>query len=306
MEEHRMGLTSIIILNWNGMKFTRPCIQSVHKNTAMPFEIIAIDNGSKQAEIEELRQMLKKGFINRLIENKANIGFAAANNQGMRQAKGDYIFLLNNDTIVPKNWLKEITKIAESDKTIGIVGTNLPASSQDKNVYYGARVSLNGSVRYKVEKKRQGMKEIEVDQVGGAALLIKRKAFEAIGELDQGFSPIYFEETDYCARARKADFKVIFTPNVEIIHFGSEITKKQPGKWMYVVLKKNRVRYMLLHFPWWKLLLAIPFEAGRILKSILEMKLHWLLEAYWLNLRCLGEIMKKRIRYRKGNVKVLN
>ena len=297
---------SVIILNWNGMKFTKPCIESVHRNTIMPFEVIVVDNGSKETEVKELRKMRKNGMISKLIENQDNIGFAAANNQGLRLAKGEYLFLLNNDTIVPKQWLKKLINLAESDKKTGIVGVNLPTSSGDKNVYHGAHVDLTGMVKYTVEPKKPGMKELEEDQVGGAAFLFKRSVFEKLGELDERFSPIYFEETDYCARARKAGFKVIFTPNVKIIHFGSKITETQPSKWMYVVMKKNRIRYVLLHFPWWKLLLTTPFEIARLAKSLFELRLHWLLEAYWLNLRSLGEIMRKRLRYRKGNVKVLN
>lgn len=297
-----MTLTSIIVLNWNGIQLTRQCIDSVHKNTSGPFEIIAVDNGSKKQEIEELREMLKSGKIGLLIENGENIGFAAANNQGIRQAKGDYIFLLNNDTLVPKGWLKKLVSHAESDKTIGIVGTNLIASKEDKSVYGGAYVGISGSVKH---RGTQG-KNSEVEQVGGAAFFFKRKLFDSIGELDEGFSPIYFEETDYCARARKAGFKVFFAADLSIIHFGSEITKKQPSKWMYTVLKKNRVRYMLLHFPLWKLLAALPFETGRIIKSVTQLKLHWLLKAYWLNLKNLGEIYEKRARYKKGNTKVLN
>ncbi len=301
-----MTLTSIIILNWNGMDFTRPCIESVHKNTKKAFEIILVDNGSKKEEIEELKAMKKSGLIHNLILNNENKGFSGANNQALREAKGDYIVLLNNDTLVPENWLRDIVVIADSDENNGIVGVNLPADENDRNVYADAVVTISGQVSFTVKPMKSGMTEYEVDQVGGAALLFKRSVFEKIGELDEGFNPIYFEETDYCARARKVGFKVIFAPQISIIHFGSKITEKQPGRWMYIVMKKNRVRYMLLHFPWWKLLLAVPFELARVIKSLFELKTHWLFAAYWINLKSFGEILKKRIRYRKGNVKIDN
>ena len=301
-----MALTSIIVLNWNGMNYTKPCIESVLRNTREKFEIIVIDNGSKEPELRELRKMAKGGKIQTLIENGKNVGFARANNQGLRKAKGDYLFLLNNDTLVPKNWLKDIIAVAESGKKVGIVGVNLPAGENDKKVYGGAYVGTSGMVKHWIRQDAKNLGNIEVDQVGGAAMLFKRSVFERIGELDEGFSPIYFEETDFCARARKAGYRVVFAPNISIIHFGSALTRKQPSRWMYVVLKKNRIRYLLIHFPWWKLLLTIPFEAARFVKSIFELRAHWLWEAYWLNLKSLGEIMGKRLRYGKGDVKVTN
>ena len=301
-----MKLTSVIILNWNGMNFTKPCIESVLKNTTVPFEIIVIDNGSKEEEIKTLEAMLKQGKIQEFINNGKNVGFAHANNQGLRKAKGHYLFLLNNDTLVPKNWLKDCIDVLESDKSFGVVGVNLPADENDKKIYGGAYVGISGMVKHTISQHEKNMKNVAVDQVGGAAMLFDRKLFNKIGELDEGFSPIYFEETDFCARTRKAGYKVIFAPNISIIHFGSALTKKQPSRWMYIVLKKNRVRYLLLHFSWWKLILTIPFELVRIAKSMFELRIHWLLNVYWINIKSFPEIMKKRIRYKKGDVKVIN
>ncbi len=296
-----MSLTSIIILNWNGIDFTKECIASLYNLTKEKFEVIVVDNGSKSGEITELRALKKKGLIKKLIENKSNIGFSAANNQGLRKAKGDYLLLLNNDTIVTKGWLSEMIKATKADPSIGIVGPHLPESEGSETIYGGGFVDVSGVARHSFNKNAS-----EAEQVGGAAIFFKREVFERIGELDEGFSPIYFEETDYCSRARKAGFKVWFTPKSKVIHFGSKITKKQPTRWLYVVMNKNRLRYMLLHFPLYKLLLATPFELARALKSIFTLKIHWLAEAHLITLRSLGEILEKRARYGKKNLKVVN
>ncbi len=296
-----MKLTSIIILNWNGLSFTKQCIESIHRNTLQPFEVIVVDNGSSEEERQSLRKMKASGRMDVLIENDSNRGFSAANNQGLRKAKGSYIVLLNNDTIVTEKWLDELIKTGESDKKIGIVGPHLPESETGRTFYGGGFIDLAGRARHSFSSF-----ESEAEQVGGAAFFFKRIVFDKIGELDEGFSPIYFEETDYCARARKAGFRAWFTPKSRIIHFGSKITEKQLPKWQYVVINKNRVRYMLLHFSVPRLFAAVPFEIARIAKSLFKFRVGWLLKAYYVNLLSLGEILKKRGAYRRGTFRLLN
>jgi GT2 family glycosyltransferase len=296
-----MELASVIIINWNGIELTKQCILALQKNTLLPFEVIVVDNGSGKSDKAALRKMRRTGLIDKLIENCCNKGFAGANNQGMRNAKGDYLFLLNNDTIVKKNWLKELIRVAESDEKIGIVGPHLPESEKSEVVYGGGYISVSGIATHSFDPR-----EGETEQVGGAAFLIKRSVFEKIGELDEKFYPIYFEESDYCARARKAGFKVFFAPKSTIIHFGSRVTSKQPNKWMYLALNKNRVRYMLLHFSTARLLVALFFEAARVVKSVFTLRTHWLMEAYLANLKNIGDIIQKRMRYRKGDLRVIN
>jgi GT2 family glycosyltransferase len=294
-------LVSIIILNWNGMSFTRLCIQSIRRNTDYkPFEIIVVDNGSKEEEIKQLQGMHKQGLVDKLILNKENKGFAGGNNQGLRAANGDFFLLLNNDTIVKKGWLNELVKAAESDESIGIVQPDLPEAEGKQQPYSGGYIDDSGTARFILKQQHPGMHDIE--QAGGAAFFIKKSLFEKIGFLDEGFSPIYFEESDYCARARKAGMRCVFAPESVIVHFGSKITAKQPSKWMYLTMNKNRARFMLLHFSKKRLAKAFFWEMLRFIKSIATLRVHWLLQAYWINLRNLGEILEKRKRYAKGDL----
>lgn len=293
-------IVSVIMLNWNGKDYTEQCIESLAKHTQRKkYELILMDNGSNDGSIEMLEKMKKKKLIDTVILNSENKGFSGANNQGIKLAKGKYIFLLNNDTLLEKNWLEKIIKVAESSPEIGIVGPDLPPNKKSKVVFGSGFIDDSGIARHSYKKT-----EHAGEQVGGGAFLIKRKVFEKIGFLDEGFNPIYFEESDYCARARKAGHKIVFTPKVKIIHFGSAIVEKQPGKWAYVTLNKNRIRYMLLHFPKRRLAKAFFWELGRIVKSIAKLRMHWLAEAYWINLLSIGEIFSKRTRYAKGNLAV--
>jgi len=293
-------LVSIIMLNWNGRKYTKQCIESLAECTARKkYELIVIDNGSKDGSIGMLEKMKNKRLVDTVILNSENRGFSGANNQGMKLAKGKYIFLLNNDTLLEKNWLEKIIKVAESDSRTGIVGPDLPPSKDSKIVFGSGYIDDSGIARHSYKKI-----EHAGEQVGGGAFLIKRDLFEKIGFLDEGFNPIYFEESDYCARAKKAGYGIVFTPNVRIIHFGSAIVSKQPGKWAYVIMNKNRIRYMLLHFSGKRLAKAFFWELARIAKSIFKLRIHWLLKAYWINFLALGEILAKRARYEQGNLKV--
>ncbi|MBN1941230.1 MAG: glycosyltransferase family 2 protein [Candidatus Diapherotrites archaeon] len=293
-------IVSIIVLNWNGKEYTKQCIESVAKHTARgKYELIVVDNGSKDGSIEMLEGMKRRKIVDTIILNSENRGFSGANNQGMKISRGKFIFLLNNDTLLEKNWLEKMVKVAETDAKIGIVGPHLPESKTSKKIYGGGYIDDRGIARHSYNRH-----ESDAEQVGGAALLIKRKVFEKIGFLDEGFNPIYFEESDYCARARRSGYRIVFTPEVKIVHFGSKIVKKQASKWSFVTLNKNRVRYMLLHFSKKRLLKALGWELARIAKHTVRLRIHWLLEAYWINLKNLGDIIGKRRKYSRGLLKV--
>ncbi|MBN2067704.1 MAG: glycosyltransferase family 2 protein [Candidatus Diapherotrites archaeon] len=293
-------LVSIIILNWNGMKFTKPCIDSIKKNTKHKrYEIIMVDNGSNGKEILELKAMKGSDLIKELILNSENRGFSGANNQGMAIAKGDYFMLLNNDTIVKPGWLKGLVEVAESDERIGILQPDLPESMDEKQDYCGGYIDSRGTARLTRKEPNAFFQELE--QASGAAFLIKRSAFERLGFLDEGFNPIYFEESDYCARARKAGFKVGYTSKSRVIHLVSKCTTGQASRWQYVTVNKNRLRYVLLHFGKAGLLKALFWEALRFIKSIFGRKAHWMLAAYWANAKNLREIIVKRKSYARGN-----
>lgn len=288
-------IVSIIVLNWNGKDYTKQCIESIAKHTARKkYELIVVDNGSNDGSIEILEKMKNKKLVDTVILNSANIGFSGANNQGMKIAKGEYIFLLNNDTLLEKNWLEKMVAIAESHPKIGVVGPNLPPKKASKIVFGGGFIDDSGIARHSYNKQ-----EHDAEQVGGGAFLIKRALFDKIGFLDNGFNPIYFEESDYCARTLKAGYRIVFSPKISIIHFGSEIVKKQPSKWAYVTLNKNRLRFMLLHFSWKRLAKSFFWELLRIGKSIATLRIHWLLKAYFITLKNFREIMEKRMRYAK-------
>lgn len=290
---------SIIILNWNGINFTEDCIKSIRKKTSYkPYEIIVVDNGSEKKEVEKLKEMHKKKLIDKLILNKSNEGFSGGNNQGMEIAKGSYMMLLNNDILVKKNWLSKLVKVGEEHEKIGLIGPKITLNHTPNTCFGAGKITDSGAAKFGYETTRQ-----DVEQIGGAALLFKRAVFEEIGGLDNGFNPIYFEESDFCTRAIRAGYRVVFVPESEVIHFENAAVSKQPGKEIFVTLNKNRLRYMLIHFSKFRLLKATPIEVMRFAKGITMLRHHWLLKAYAINIKDIGEITNKRQRYKKGNLK---
>ncbi len=277
---------SIIIVNWNGKEHLEKCLNTIFEKTQYPdYEVIIVDNGSIDGSLEFIKNNYQSIT---LIENPKNLGFSRANNQGIRAASGEFIFLLNNDTEVREGWLSNAIKVAQSNPKIGIVGCKL-IFPDGRIQHTGGYVTDAGIGKHYVDDVDG---EREVEYVTGAAILIKKELIDKIGLLDEKFSPIYFEETDLCFRARAAGFKVVYTPNSLIIHSESATTGFQD--WKYFVMNKNRLRFMFLNFSKRRLIKAIPWELLRIMKNIVKMRVHLLLKAYGANVLDAREILRNR------------
>lgn len=278
-------LVSIIILNWNGITLTEQCLKSILENTGkVNYEIILVDNGSNTENVSRLNELKKQGFIDKLVLNKENKGFAYANNQGFNVAKGNFFFMLNNDTFVTKAWLGNALELLKSNEKIGAVGSTLVEKNE-------------------TEKKREGHVK-EKQTLCGAAMLMKKKVIEEIGLLDaENFSPIYGEETDWCYRARHAGYKLLETEKSRIIHLGSQDTKRQTGSaWQYELMNTHRLKAMFFNLS---IMEFSKHIAGLLLiffKSFKEKRVRLLLKSYWNNLKNIKLILRER---RKRKAKLL-
>lgn len=226
---------SIIILNWNGLEDTIECLESL-KNIVYPeYTIILVDNGSANNESEKLKSLF--GDYIDLIQNDKNYGFAKGNNIGIKRAldqySPDYILLLNNDIIVHPRFLNELISVAVRKSEIGIVGPKTYWYSEPSRLQFTtARVNLwTGTVTVpfagQLDNEQQNDVE-ETDYCLGACFLIKYPVIKRIGLLKEKYFT-YWEETDYCIRARKAGFTCIYCPEAKIWHkndnsFNSERT----------------------------------------------------------------------------------
>lgn len=241
---------SIIILNWNGKKDTIECLESLKKITYPNYEVVLVDNSSTDTSIECLNKLYPEIEI---IENEQNLGFAEGNNVAIRkiiERETRYILLLNNDTVVERDFLNEMIKIAESDRNIGILGPTVYYYNQPNRIQSaGAKIRWNKGkdsiLRYNELDTGEYNKITEVDYVSGCALLAKTEVFKKVGGLNKDYFA-YWEETDLCVRAHKISYKVIYVPKAKIWHKGGSTSKKINGFTQYH-MTRNMFWFMKQH-----------------------------------------------------------
>lgn len=227
---------AIIILNWNGVYDTLNCLKSIDKidKNSSNVEIIVVDNASRGDCVERI----KKSFVHvTVIKNKSNLGFAAGNNVGIKYALNnfaDFIFIVNNDTILDKNTLVAILQTQQkynadiiSPKIYFSHGREFHKKRYSKSElgkviwYAGGEIdwdNVKGFHRGVDEvDKGQFSKEVEVDYATGAAIFIKKSVFEKVGLFDEKYY-LYYEDLDFCIRAKKLDLKIMFSPKAVMWH----------------------------------------------------------------------------------------
>lgn len=210
--------TSIVILTYNKLEYTRQCIESIRTFTSQDsYELIIVDNHSTDGTVEWLKAQSDIKFI----LNDTNVGFPKGCNQGIEISKGDNILLLNNDVIVTENWLNNLVSALYSDPSIGAVGpvTNSAAYYSTVDVGYQSLGEMHQFAK-KINKSNP-LKWEERLKLIGFCMLIKKSAVGEIGFLDEQFSPGNFEDDDYSVRLRRAGYKLLLCRDTFIHHYGS-------------------------------------------------------------------------------------
>lgn len=240
MDEVDILLTSIIILTYNNLEYTKQCIESIRKHTDRnTYELIVIDNNS----VDDTKDWLVKQDHIRVILNKENLGFPRGCNQGIEIAKGDNILLLNNDVIVTENWLSNLVNSLYSDERIGAVGpvtnsaayyTAIPVEYSNLNEMHNFAQNFN---KPDSEKWEERLKLI------GYCMLIKREVVDKIGLLDERFTPGNFEDDDYSVRIRQAGYKLLLCKDTFIHHYGS-VSWKENISGYGELLSENEKKFM--------------------------------------------------------------
>ena len=220
--------TSIILLNWNGKENTIKCLESLKTLNYPNYETIIVDNASSDDSVEVISHKFPSVI---LITNQKNLGFAEGNNTGIRYAlerETDYVFLLNNDAIVDEETVTELVQTAESDNKIGILGSKIyfyhtPERIQSAGAHIDVKTGRMLYPHYGKRVRAANGKAVDVDAVSGTAMMVKRELIEKVGMLDPTFF-CYFEDTDWCIRARKAGYRVVIVPMSKIWHKGGVST----------------------------------------------------------------------------------
>ncbi|MCL4294788.1 MAG: glycosyltransferase family 2 protein [Anaerolineae bacterium] len=215
---------SIIILTWNQCSLTLDCLASLAdlNYPADRLQIIVVDNGSVDGTALAIRERYPSVSV---LENGKNLGFAEGNNIGIRyalQSNTEYLMLLNNDTTIDPSMLNELLEVIEQDPTVGIVGPKMLYFEQPNIIWCaGNRIDwwLGSSIRLQAEQPDLSLDEQpqEVDFITACAICLRRSVVEQIGLLDLRFF-IYYEETDWCIRARTAGWRILYVPRARLWH----------------------------------------------------------------------------------------
>lgn len=212
---------TIVIVNWNGIQDTIECLESLMKIEYSNFNIIIVDNNSSNNEVDKL----KEKFNNiKIIVLKQNLGFANANNIGIRVAlneDSDYVLLLNNDTVVDKKFLNELVKVAQTNPRIGILGSKEYYYDDKKRIWYaGGKINMyyrhNAVGAHQIDHGQFESLQ-ETDWVTGACILVRKNVFESIGLLPREYF-MNWEDIDFCTAARKNNYICMFVPSSIIWH----------------------------------------------------------------------------------------
>jgi GT2 family glycosyltransferase/predicted Zn-dependent protease len=216
---------SIIILAHNQLADTRQCLESLERCTPVAHEIILVDNGSTDGTAGFFRQYAAERSHVRVILNRANLGFAAGNNQGLAIARGDHVLLLNNDTVVTEGWLERMLGALRRQPQAGLAGpvSNCVSGPQLVSAGYPGLAHLP---RFAAQWSAAHAGETsEAGRLVGFCLLMRRAVVEAIGGLDPQFGSGNFEDDDFCIRAGLAGFKMVIVRDSFVHHTGGQTFK---------------------------------------------------------------------------------
>lgn len=258
------SIVYIVILNWNGWNDTIECIESCLKLSHLNFRILLVDNGSTDGSEEILRKRFPELVI---FQTGSNLGFAEGNNVGIRHAVeqgADYVWLLNNDTIVDSGALSALVQAAEADKGIGMVGSKILYHDKPDRIWYAGalldpRMPHRPSHRGLNEEDRgQYDAPCQTGYVTGCSLLAKKEMMAEVGLLDADLF-LYFEDADWSARAKAAGWKLQYCPSSLVYHKVSISTGGAASPTLLYYTSRNRLYFVKRNFPG-KLLHALAYD----------------------------------------------
>lgn len=272
-KENNRIVLSIIIINWNNKNILRDCLKSIYKTQSYDsFEIIVVDNHSGDGSVE----LIKKEFPDvMLIENDENLGFARANNQAIKIAGGNYILLLNNDTVLTNNYcFDRMVDYMKENPQVGILGCKLlypdgtlQSCGENFPSLWGIFKSqiLFTKTWKRLGKNKQGDNHFKkVDFVCGACLLTRKEILDKIGLLREKYF-MYGEDVEFCYRVRQAGYEIGVLTNESIIHLHSKSTEKNLTEMLYYSITNDLTNIEILHHSKLKVLLAKIFHLMGVL-----------------------------------------
>lgn len=251
-----------VVLNWNGWRDTVACLASLQKSNYSHLEVLVVDNGSTDNSVHIIRE--RHPWVE-ILETHANLGFAGGTNHGIRLAldRGvNYVWLLNNDTIIETETLAALVAVAEADPNLGAIGSVLFYEDQPDKVqaWGGGTVSLWTGV---IRTNRKSVIPDQLDYLTAASILVPSETFRQVGLLDEGYF-MYWEDTDFSYRIRADGWKLGIAASARLLHKESASSgRKSPTMEGYVSTSGVRFLSKYAPLPWIPIFFLVFCRAAR-------------------------------------------
>ena len=304
---------TVVIPHYNGLKILDDCLQSLYKNTFKDFETLLIDNGSTDGSQDMVARKYPQVEI---IQNKKNLGYAGGCNLGLDLARGEYVLLLNNDTVMPENFLQEMLNVFRVNKNAAMAQPKILSIQNKENFDYsggaGGELDLfaypfaRGRIFDDVEKDegQYDTTEQKVFWTSGCALLVRKEVIKEIGKLDDDFFA-HQEEIDLNWRVQLAGYQNLATTRTHIFHYSGYTLRSDNARKMYLNHRNNLIM-MLKNYGFVSLLLFFPPRIIMELATVVADGLFWerkragaVLKSLWYIVNHIAEIRNKRKRVQK-------
>lgn len=239
----KIPMISIVVLTYNNLAFNKACITSILQNTAYAnYELIIVDNQSTDGTVDYLQELESENISNvRVIYNNANLGFASGNNIGMEVAQGEYVLLLNNDTVVSRGWLTAMVKHLEGNLRYAMcnpVTNSIGNESKIRARYHNAEEMQEFAYMYTAS--HMGEEYTDADRLPLFATLIRKQVIDEVGMLDDSYKIGMFEDDDYSQAVLQAGYEIVIADDAFVHHVNNASFKKLSDQEYKQIFEENK------------------------------------------------------------------
>ena len=247
----RLSPVSVIVVTYNNLAYTRQCLDSLERFSDWSgLEIIVVDNASHDGTPEFLREWAVQAASRQVILNPDNRGFAAANNQGLAAASGEYLILLNNDTCVTRGWVRGLLTHLRRDPEVGMVGpvtNNIGNEARIDSDYDDMAAMAAFAADYTA---RHAGRAFDLPTLAFFCVAMPRSTYERVGPLDEDFGIGFFEDDDYCRRVDAAGLRCVCAEDVFVHHQLSASFDLLKLDRRQALFERNKLIYEKKWGPW--------------------------------------------------------